>query len=435
MSTLGFSDQSHCAKCFYPFNAKPTITFDSEGICSGCRYHENRSRAGIDWKAREEKLRELLHRAKVLADSKGSQYDCLIPISGGKDSHFQVWLLTQIYGMKPLLVHFNHRFNTFAGIRNLKNLVNKSGLNLVSVSAEIDSAKRISRTMLERVGDLTWHYHAGIMTVPYKVAVNHEIPLIIWGEHGFGELTGVVSLLDYPEFTNWKRKEHDMRGVDPNSLIGINGINQTDVQPYIFPDDEEIERLEIRGIYLSNYIEWNALKQAQSMVERWNFSGIRYKRNRTFNLYSKIEDHANDVHDYLKFLKFGYGRCTDDVSTEIRHGRLRRESGLQLIEEYDEVTPDSLDFYCDYLEISRTQFYEFINPMRDRRVWEINNRGKWQLRKEFIDGRKLMNRDLTDVDSIFESSFRNYYFNPKQPPEKSFESDLNINQTEFLAGE
>src|SRR5690606_30181473 len=108
-----------------------------------------------------------------------------------------------------------------------------------------------------------------------------------------------------------------------------------DIAPYIYPSDEDIARVEVRGIYLSNFIYWNAKKQAEIMMKEWDFASIAYERERTFNLHSKIEDHANDVHDYLKYLKFGYGRATDDASMEIRHGRMTREEGMELVRRYD----------------------------------------------------------------------------------------------------
>ena len=124
--------------------------------------------------------------------------------------------------------------------------------------------------MLEEVGDLTWHYHAGIRTFPFQIAVKYNIPLVVWGEHGFAELTGIVSLEDFVEHTRWTRKEHDMRGYEPEDIIGKNGITINDVAPYIYPTDEEIEKTEVRGIYLSNFINWDAKAQSEKMIKEWN---------------------------------------------------------------------------------------------------------------------------------------------------------------------
>jgi N-acetyl sugar amidotransferase len=377
-----------CSRCLYPENAKPTISFDEEGVCSGCRYHESRHR--IDWDERWLMLDRLLDGVS----------ECIVPVSGGKDSHYQVWLLTQKFGIKPLLVTYNHGFNSAAGNRNLENLVKRSGCDLVRYNTGPDAARRLSRYMLERVGDLTWHYHAGIMTWPFQVAKQYGIDLIVWGEHGFAELTGMVSLNDFVEFTNWKRKEHDMRGINPEDIVGENGITEQDVRPLVWPEGEAAT-----GIYLSNFLPWNAKHQAEQMVREWNFAPVTYPRERTFVQYAKIEDHANDLHDYLKFLKFGYGRATDDATTEIRHGRMTRAQGVDLVRRYDPVEPSTLEEYCDFLGITSADFYDAV-PERQ------------QTEGPPSDGDELAQSE----ERTF--AFTSLYYDPENPPPKSGDERL-----------
>jgi len=366
----------YCARCVYPNNAKPTIIFDDDGICSGCRYHESRQR--INWDERQKILREILAEHKAKARESGNIYDCIIPVSGGKDSHFQAYVMKNIYGMNPLLVTYNHTFNSSLGIRNLNNLVAKIGVDLIRFTANPEAVRKISRYMLKTVGDLTWHYHAGIRTLPFQVAVKFKIPLIVWGEHGFAELTGLVTLEDMVEFTKWTRQEHDMRGYEPHELISEeSGITEKDIGPYVYPSDEEIEELDVRGIYLSNFYFWDALDHAKLMREKFDFGLHPGPREKTFILHGKTDDHANDVHDYLKYLKFGYGRATDDASMEIRHGRITREEGIELVRKYDHITPNTLATYLNFMEITADQFYEWIEPMRDRDIWEKDESGNW----------------------------------------------------------
>ena len=412
----------YCARCLYPENAKPTIIFDEEGVCSGCRYHESRKHLEIDWDERWEMLEELAEDAKRMRHERGNAHDCIIPVSGGKDSHYQAWLLKEKLGLNPLLVTFNHGLNTSAGVANLENLVKKSGFDLVRYSAGPNSVKRIARYMIEKVGDITWHYHAGIRTFPFQVAVQYNIPLIVWGEHGFAELTGIVSLEDFVEHTRWTRKEHDMRGLEAEDLIGHNGITRHDIAPYIYPTDEELEKTEVRGVYLSNFISWDAKVQGELMMDTWGFSGITYERDRSFNLYGKIEDHANDVHDYMKYLKFGYGRATDDASMEIRHGRMTREEGIAMVQRYDANEPRSLEHYCRFLGITKEQFYDMVEPMRDPQIWEKKN-GKWQV-KDSVDRHEIGdNEERARVEQASQRTLgpenRQLYYNPDNPPEKT----------------
>ena len=370
----------YCKRCCYPSNAKPTIAFDEQGVCSGCRVVE--SRPNVDWKEREEWLRDLLEEHKALAREAGRPYDCIIPVSGGKDSHYQVYLMKEVYGMNPLLVTYNHLFNTKLGIRNLTNMVRKFSCDLLRFTSNPDSVRKISQYMLKTVGDVTWHYHSGIMTFPIQVAVKWNIPLMIWGEEGFSELTGMFNQDDMVEFTKKKRQEHDMRGFEPEDLLNIpeSGLKLKDLAPFFYPSDEEIEELDLRGIYLSNYINWSAREQTELMIERYGFETAQV-RDRTFNLYDKLEDiHANGVHDYLKYLKFGYGRATDDASTEIRHGRMTREKGIEMVMKYDPVRPHDLDLYLEFVGMTEDEFMARVDDLRDPQIWERDSSGKWQVK-------------------------------------------------------
>ena len=409
----------YCARCLYPANAKPTIILDEEGICSGCRYHESRKAADVDWDERRAIFEQILDEARSMAKQRGNHHDCIVPVSGGKDSHFQVWILKKKYGMNPLMVTFNHTYNAPAGVRNLENLIEKSGCDLERFTAGPDAVRRISRHMLETVGDLTWHYHAGIRTYPFQVAVARNIPLLVWGEHGFAELTGIVTLEDFVEFTKWTRKEHDMRGYEPEDLVGKGGITHGDVAPYVYPSDEDIARCDIRGIYMSNFFFWDAKTQGEQMIAEWDFAPVTYERERTFNLYAKIEDHANDVHDYLKYLKFGYGRATDDASMEIRHGRMTREEGIDMVRRYDANEPTTLDGYCEFLGITKQRFYDLVEPMRDPQVWEKKD-GAWvatdSVVKQPIGERQERARVAQSNDRTLAPQNHHLYYNPANPP-------------------
>ncbi|MEW6219299.1 MAG: N-acetyl sugar amidotransferase [Thermodesulfobacteriota bacterium] len=370
----------YCQRCCYPANAKPDIIFDGSGVCSGCRVIESRRR--IDWTERERWLRDLLAEYKARAREQNQVYDCIIPVSGGKDSHYQTYLMKEVYGMNPLLVTYNHLFNTKLGMRNLANLVKQFSCDLLRFTINPDSVRKISRYMLEHVGDITWHYHAGIMTFPIQIAVRYKIPLMIWGEEGFTELTGMFNQDDMVEFTKKKRQEHDMRGFEPEDLLNRRDSPFTprDLAAFFYPSDEEIEEVGLRGIYLSNFISWNARKQTELMIEKYGFETAQ-RRDRTFNLYDKLEDiHANGVHDYLKYLKFGYGRATDDASTEIRHRRMTREEGIAMVMQYDPVRPADLDLYLRFIGMTEEEFEALVEPMRDPSIWEKGQDGRWQVK-------------------------------------------------------
>lgn len=412
----------YCKRCVYPKNAQPTITFDEEGICSGCRTIE--AKQEIDWDERKDELEEILKSYKAEAKKRKNNYDCIIPVSGGKDSHYQVYLAKEVYDLNPLLVVFNHNYNTRLGLRNLRNIVKQFDCDLIRVTAKPQTVRKLSRYMIKKVGDLTWHYHTGIYTVPFQVAVNYNIPLVIWGEHGYGELTGVVRLEDKPDFTKWMRDEYDMRGVELEEVIeDVEGIDQEDLFPYVFPDYERFQDVGVRGIHLGNYHRWDHLKQVKYVTNHFDFDIYEEPRERTFCQYAKTDDHANDVHDYLRYLKFGYGRGTEHASDEIRLGRMTREEGIAMAEKYDDVRPDSLDTYLNFLDMTEEEFEAAIEPMRDESIWEKKN-GEWVTKDsvgnhEDDDGVEDARISMVDPeDRVFGENNKNFYYSDSFEPLK-----------------
>ncbi len=370
----------YCQRCCYPANARPGIIFDDQGVCSGCRLVE--SRPQINWAEREKWLIALLNEYKAKQRAKGNPYDCIVPVSGGKDSTFQTWLMKTKYGFIPLLVSYNHTFNTPLGERNLANLLVQTDCNLVRFTTAPGSAKRMARYMIRKVGDVTWHYHAGIQTFPIRAAVQYDVPLIIWGEEGFSELVGMHNQDDFVEFTKKKRQEHSMRGFEPEDLLQESDCPLTsyDLAPFYYPSDEDIERVGVRGIYLSNYISWNARKQTEFVIDELGFEPAQ-SRERTFNTYDKLDDvHANGLHDYLKYLKFGYGRATDDASTEVRHGRMTREHAIEMVAKYDHVRPSDLDIFLKATDMTEEEILKLVEPMRDPAIWEKSGAGEWRVK-------------------------------------------------------
>ncbi len=368
----------YCRKCVYPENARPHIHFDEDGICSGCRAFEARTSAAskIDWNERWEALKALLSQYAAAQRKKGNPYDCIIPVSGGKDSHYQVHVIRTLLGYRPLLVSYNHSFNTALGLRNLANLIDRFDVPLVRFTTPPGAAIRLAKYMLKRVGDITWHYHAGIMTFPVQAAIQYDVPLIIWGEEGFSELVGMHNFDDQVEFTKKKRQEHSMRGIEPEDLLANPTCPLTayELAPFMYPSDKDIDRVGVRGIYLSNYIPWDARTQTEFVIRELGFESAQ-ERDRTFNIYAKTDCmFANGLHDYLKYLKFGYGRATDDASNEIRHGRMTRDEGVAMVEKYDHARPADMDTFLEMADMTETELLDIIVPMADPAIWSIRDR-------------------------------------------------------------
>lgn len=312
--------------------------------------------------------------------SDGSNYDCLIPVSGGKDSHFQTYYVTEILGLRPLLVTYHGNNYLEVGRRNLRNLRERFGCDHIFFSPSVPVLKKMNRLCFRMMGDMNWHAHCGIFTYPVQIAVQHEIPLIVWGEHGFLDLGGMYSLRDRVEMTAKFRLEHAQRGYDWHDMIEESeGLNEQDLLWAKYPGDEELSRVGVRGIYLGNYMNWEANAQTELMVEEFGFEPNPEPFERTYRRMSNLDDmHENGIHDYLKFVKFGYGRGTDHSSKDIRAGRMTREEGIEMVERYDHVKPHKdLERWLSYVGMSEQKFDEIADTFRDPRVWVKDENGEW----------------------------------------------------------
>jgi N-acetyl sugar amidotransferase len=362
-----------CTKCVYPGVAATPLTFDQDGVCSGCRTHEEQK--SVDWAARERMFRELCDDYR---SRDGKRHDCLIPVSGGKDSFYQVHLLKKVYGMNPLLVTYNENNETEVGKRNIQRMKEVFGCDYINVTPSIDALKKMNRIGFRKMGDPDMHAHMGINAVPIQIAVRYGVPLIIWGEHGFMNLGGMHSYKDMVEYTARYRKEHLLRGYDWQDFVGEEGLKERDLLWAKYPDDEEIERVGIRGVFISNFFGWNQHVHTKLMVELYGFEFNPIPFDRTYARDANLNNiHDNGVHDYMKYVKFGYGRVSDHVSRDIRNGILTRDNGIALVRQYEGVVPGDLARWLDYVGMTRTEFEEITDSFRDPRVWVLNEYGQW----------------------------------------------------------
>ncbi len=377
----------YCLRCCMPENVKPGIIFDDVGVCSGCRVWEKRQK--INWNERKEVLKDTLEKYKKIARENDAPYDCIIPVSGGKDSHYQAHLATEVYKMRPLLVSYNHAFFSRKGEKNLKNMLEKFGSDMLRYSTNPQTAKKLSLYMLKKVGDINWHYHAGIMTFPIQVAVQYKIPLILWGEHGESYKYGMYDFDDHIEFTKKHRQEHHLRGFEPEDILDDpenKDITRTDLAPFFYPSDDEIDSVGVRGIYVSDYDPWDQVKNTELVIKKYGFE-TRVNSERGFNLAGSIDDQMEITHSYLRYLKFGHGRCTDHSSIEIRNQRISREEGIAMIEKYEYLQrPKNLDVFLNFAGITEKEFENSIEHLRDLDVWEKNS-GKW-IQKDWVGNHK-----------------------------------------------
>jgi N-acetyl sugar amidotransferase len=374
-----------CKKCVYPASSAVPLAFDEHGICSGCRTAGEKGR--IDWDKRRRIFERIVdeHRAKA-----PGRYDCLIPVSGGKDSYYQIHLMKTVYKMNPLLVTYNANNYLSIGLENVQNMREVFGCDHIFFTPAVRTLIKLNRIGFKLMGDMNWHAHAGMFTYPIRVAVDMNIPLMIWGEHGFMDLGGMHSYNDLVEFTYRYRHEHCMRGYewydmtdDGLARLGrpelAEGLNPDDLIPWMYPGDEDIRRVGVRGIYVSNYFKWDANEHIKIVTEKYGFKLPPEPFERTYRKMSNLDDmHENGIHDYLKFVKFGYGRATDHSCKDIRSGLLTREEAIGMVRKMDHVKSKDLYRWLEYVGMEEKEFDRIADAFRDPRVWWKDEKGDWR---------------------------------------------------------
>ncbi|MDD5593362.1 MAG: N-acetyl sugar amidotransferase [Candidatus Margulisbacteria bacterium] len=366
----------YCKKCVYPASSAVPLAFDDQGVCSGCRTAAER--VEINWDKKKKIFERIIeeHRSKD-----GRNYDCIIPVSGGKDSYFQVHVIKKVYGLNPLLVTYNGNNYTKTGLENVQNMREVFGVDHIFFTPSIDTLVKLNRIGFKLMGDMNWHAHAGIYTYPVRVAVQFNVPLMIWGEHGFMDLGGMHSYKDLVEFTYRYRHEHCLRGFEWHDMTdeGLarlgkpeieEGLTAKDLLPWMYPTDEEISRVGVRGLFLANYLKWEANEHGQMVIEKYGFKPSPEPFDRTYRRMSNLDDmHENGLHDYMKYVKFGYGRATDHCCKDIRSGKMTRDEAVKIVRQMDHVKPRDLGRWLPYVGMTEGEFDRIADTFRDARVW------------------------------------------------------------------
>ena len=403
-----------CKRCLYPENHPLNITFDDEGVCSGCRVHEEKDI--IDWKERSQKLECILDSYK---NKSGNNYDCIIPVSGARDSYFIVHTIKKVYGLNPLLVTYNKHYNTALGARNLANLRIMFDCDIMTLTVKPESVKKITRATLRKFGSIYWHCIAGQTVYPVQMAVKLKIPLIIWGAHQGIDQVGMFSHLDEVEMTRKYRKEHDLMGYEAEDLIDeFDNVTEQDITQFKYPDDKEIERVGVRGIYLNNYLRWDSRAQHEKMIKKYNFQ--TKLQTRTFDNYNDVDCwNYSDLHDYIKFLKHGYSKVFDHACREIRLRKMTRQKAIELVKEHMTQKPKNIKLFFEWLGVTESGFNYLIDQHRNKSLWFRNENWDWEFKSDIFDNLKLNKKEsLTQLDNY--SDFKLTYIDKVTDPKNKY---------------
>lgn len=341
----------YCAKCLLP-STKPDLKLNIHGVCSACTAFANREE--IDWEARRTEFLSLVEKYK---DQSGSSWDCLIPVSGGKDSTAQVLKILEL-GLNPLCVTATTCDLSPLGRENIEN-IKALGVDHVEFSPNKVVRKKMNKFGLETVGDISWPEHLGIFTIPVRAAVQFKTPLIIWGENSQNEYGGPAAAQESPHLNRrWLEEFGGLLGLRTSDVAEILDIPAKHLVPYTYPSDDELAEAEVTGIFLGYYFPWDGLSN-YLLAQASGFKSYGKLVEGSAVDYENLDNYQTGIHDYFKYLKFGYGRATDLVSMHIRRGRISREQGLKIVIENDGMYPHN------YLGKSLVEILEEISLSKD----------------------------------------------------------------------
>lgn len=363
----------YCRRCVMP-ETKPDLFIDKEGVCSACRSFERRR--DIDWNARREELLRILEQYR---SNIGSNYDCVIPVSGGKDSHFQTLRMLEL-GMTPLCVTATTDKLSNIGRHNIENLKNL-GVDYIEATANPVVRRNINHLALTQIGDISWPEHVTIFTIPVRIAVQFNIPLIIWGENSQNEYGGPAGEAENNILTRrWLEEFGGLLGLRVSDLIGQAGIEPKHLIQYTYPSDEDLKRVSVTGLFLGYYLPWDGHQNAL-LAQAHGFETYHKTVEGSLVNYENLDNCQTGIHDYFKFLKYGFGRATDLASLHIRRGRLSRQDAIKLVEIHDGKFPwvylgCPLQEILKDIDIPLEEFIKVCDRFTNKKLFVCDSRGK-----------------------------------------------------------
>lgn len=357
----------YCSKCLYHSKHPLGLTFNHNSVCSGCVIHEEKIK--LNWGEKEKELKSLFDDYR---NSSGKNWDCIIPISGSRDSYFIVDKVKNQYKMNPLLVTYNKHFNTHTGNRNIAHLKRIFDCDSITLTVDPSIVKELTRYLFNQIGSVYWHCISGDLVFSVRIAVNFKIPLIIWGAHQGIEQVGMFSHNDMAEMNTRYRLEHDFMGIEIKDLIGKSKIlTKENLYPFIYPNDQEISSAGIRGIFLSNYMPWDTKKQHEEMIKRYDYKTLN--ENRTIDYYNNSDSMIyTHIHDFIKYIKYGYTIATDHLVREIRWGRISKKDASDLQKFYFSQRPKHLNNFLDWLGIKEDDFFKILDKFINKDIFGSN---------------------------------------------------------------
>lgn len=363
----------YCRKCVMP-DTRPGIRFDENGVCSACQSYERRNK--IDWNKRFTEFEALCNKYRGM---NGTSYDCAIAVSGGKDSHYQVYMIKEVMKMNPILFSVEDNFEmTEAGKHNLRNISEEFSCHIISLKPDRKTQKTLMKYTFEKYGKPTWFIDRLIYTFPMHMAIKFNTPLLVYGENVSYEYGG------HDNTETYSAKNQLDNGVasdiDIHELLNINGITEQDLELTKAPSLELINQLD--PMYVSYFVPWNSYSNYIFAKSR-GFHDLTHEWNRTHHIenFDQIDSRAYLVHSWLKYPKFGHASATDYAARFVRYGLLTRAEAIALVKQHDhKIDPKSVEDFIRFVGYTESEFWNVIESLYNREIFEKNSFGEWRLK-------------------------------------------------------
>jgi N-acetyl sugar amidotransferase len=348
----------YCAKCLQP-DTRPGIRFDEYGVCPACNYHS--SLKDVDWDERRRELDEVVAFGRA---NNHSRYDCIIGVSGGKDSTRQAIFVKEVLKMNPLLVNLSYPPEqvTQRGVDNVSNMI-RHGFDCITISPSPQVWRKLMRKGFFRYTNWCKSTELALFSSVPRLAIAYQIPLIWWGENVALQLGDLNVMGKSGSDGNSLRKMNTLGGGDVTWLLSEE-IQRNQILQYVYPSEREMEDANLRITFLGYFWrDW-------SLVDNGNYAALRgleirdekpWEIGDPLGITSLDEDWVT-FNQMIKYLKFGFGRVADYVNEDIRNGRMTREEGIALNERYDgKCSAKYIQSFCQYIGISVTEFWEQVD--------------------------------------------------------------------------
>ncbi|MSR78081.1 MAG: N-acetyl sugar amidotransferase [Candidatus Omnitrophica bacterium] len=359
----------YCKQCIIP-STRPNIQFDHDGVCNACRANEFKRK--INWKERERLFRTLVNKHQ----KKRPGYDCLIPVSGGKDSFWQVVKCLE-YDMKPLTVTWKAPSQTALGGHNLRKLV-ELGVDHIDFQINPKVEKKFLLETFKTCGSSAVPMHMAIFHIPLQMALQFGISLILWGENSALEYGGKQKEWDGSTLDSvWFKKYGVTQGTSATDWVSSR-LTKKELTPYFGAGPDAFKSKKLTAAFLGYYFPWDPLQSAK-IARQHGFQSRAQGPKTGWYDFADIDDDFISIHHFMKWYKFGFTRTFDNLSIEIRNGRMSRECAIEILKQRGDETPyEDIQKFCLFTGISRKKFFELAERFRNPRVWKKSG-GEWMI--------------------------------------------------------